>query len=290
MPFQRIGIVGTGLIGSSLGLAFRRLKPAPEVIGFDLSRDHALRALREKAVDRIARGLDEAVAGADLVLACVPVRAMKALLQELAPILKRGAVVSDTGSTKREVLAWSEEYLPPSVAFVGGHPMAGRLTTGEGDDAFVRFEQTAYCLTPSSATSPEAVERMTKLVEAIGAMPYFLDADEHDSLVAAVSHVPYLVASALMASVARDPSWREMSLIAAGGFATATRLVDADPRMYADICLTNRRHIARRLERLIEALERLRTEVERGDESLAERFAQARDLRARWLAESREHR
>lgn len=284
MVYKQVAIIGTGLIGMSLGAALRRLNPPPRVLGFDLSYDQAARAAREKAVDRMVRRLEDAVRGTELVVLCVPVRATKALFQELAPLLAAGTVVTDTGSTKREVLAWAEEYLPPGVAFVGGHPMAGRLTTGPNDLGLVHFEQTVYCLTPSPRAPAVAVEGVARLVEAIGAHPYFLDPDEHDSLVAAVSHVPYLAASALMASVAGDPSWREMSVVAAGGFAAATRLVEADPRVYADICLTNRRHIARHLRRLIDELGRLSDAIEHGDEGLEQRFAWAQEQRARWLA------
>ncbi|MBI4492742.1 MAG: prephenate dehydrogenase [Chloroflexi bacterium] len=284
MAFQRVAVIGTGLIGASLGLALRRLPSPPKVMGFDLSRERAVRALRDKAVDRLAGSLEEAVADADLVLVSVPVRAMQRVFQELAPLVKPGVVVSDTGSTKREVLAWAEEHLPSGVAFVGGHPMAGRLSNGPSDAPYARFEQTVYCLTPSASAPPQAVEGVAKLVEAIGAVPYFLDPEEHDGLVAAVSHMPYVAASALMSSVASDPGWREMQVVAAGGFATATRLVEGEARIFADICLTNRRSIARHLTRLIEELERVRDEIERGDEGLAERFTRTQELRAAWLA------
>lgn len=285
MAFRQIAILGTGLIGASLGAAIRRMPSPPRVVGFDLSREHAARAVREKALDRAVGSPGDAVREADLVVVSVPVRATKALFQELSPFLKPGTVVSDTSSTKREVLAWAEECLPPGVAFIGGHPMTGRLTSGAGNEGTVQFEGTVYCLTPSPSAPPEAVEAVAKLVEAIGAVPYFLDPEEHDSLVAAVSHLPYVAASALMSSVASDPGWREMGVLAAGGFVAATRLLEnGDPRMFADICLTNRRHVARQIERLIEELGRIRDEIEREDEGLADRFARAQELRARWLA------
>ena len=284
MPFQRIAIIGTGLVGASLGLAFKRLRQAPLVVGYDVEPRQADRAARDKAIDRVARTLDEAVRNADLVVLAVPARAIKALLQDIPPLLQAGAIVTDTGSTKREILTWAEEYLPEQVAFVGGHPMAGRLTSGATDSPYIQFAQTIYCLTPSARTPAKAVERVVALVQAIGAVPYFLDPDEHDSLVAAVSHVPYVLASALMHSLASDPAWREMSIVAAGGFATATKLAEGDPTVYADICLTNRRHIVRQLQRLITELEETRQAIERGDETLAERFARARDERATWLA------
>jgi prephenate dehydrogenase len=284
MPFKRIAIVGTGLIGRSLGVAFRRMNPAPHVVGFDLSRDNAMRAAREKATDVMVRSLGEAAQGSDLIVISVPVRAIRSVLQDLAPLVSQATVITDTGSTKREVLAWAEEYLPTGVAFVGGHPMAGKLTSGPDDEAPIQFAETIYCLTPSASAAPTAVEGVAGLVEAIGAVPYFLDPEEHDSLVAAVSHVPYLASVAMMCSAAGDPSWREMSVLAAGGFSAATRLVEADAKVFADICLTNRHNVARHLGSLIAELERLRTDIESGDEDLEQRFTRAQEDRLRWLA------
>ncbi|HLH24217.1 MAG TPA: prephenate dehydrogenase [Chloroflexota bacterium] len=284
MPVQRVAIIGLGLIGASLGLALHRLTPAPRVVGYDRSGDARTRAARRHAVDRTPWSLEETVEGADLVVLATPVRAVAPLLGTIAPYLAPGAVVTDTGSTKEQVMLSAAE-VAPQVAFVGGHPMAGKLTHGSADADAALFDGTVYCLTPTADTPPAAIQRVTELVEAVGARPHFLDAAEHDGLVAAISHLPYLLASTLMTAASADPGWREMAALAAGGFSTMTRLVEGEPEMYADICLTNREAIARQLDRYMEALGSLRAAVAAGDEGLRARFAAAREQHQAWLAQ-----
>src|SRR3954471_22854598 len=218
MPVQRVAIVGLGLIGASLGLALRRLSPAPRVVGYDRSRAVCTSAARRHAVDTVALlGPEEAVEGADLVILATPVRAVAPLLAAIAPHLAPGAVVTDTGSTKEQVVLSAAE-VAPQVAFIGGHPMAGRLTQGTDDADANLFQGTVYCLTPTADTPELAIRRMSEVVEAVGAQPHFLDAAEHDGLVAAISHLPYLLASTLMTCASTDAGWREMATLAAGGF------------------------------------------------------------------------
>jgi prephenate dehydrogenase len=284
MPFQRVAIVGLGLIGASLGLALHRLTPAPYVVGTDRNRDVRIRAARRHAVDRERGSLEETVEGADLVVLATPVRTVAPLLGEMAPYLAPDAVVTDTGSTKEQVVLAAAE-VAPQVAFVGGHPMAGKLTHGTDDADAALFDGTVYCLTPTADTPGIAINRVTEFVEAVGARPHFLDAAEHDGLVAAISHLPYLLSTTLMTAASTDAGWREMTALAAGGFATLTRLAEGEPEMYADICLTNREAIARQLDRYMDALADLRAAIAGGDEDLRARFAAARDAHQAWLVE-----
>jgi prephenate dehydrogenase len=284
MTSHRVAIVGLGLIGASVGLALHRLRPAPQVVGYDRDRDTARRAARGKAVDRVAADATAAAAEADLVVLATPVRAVPALLEELAPRIGANCVVTDTGSTKAQVVA-AAAAVAPQVAFVGGHPMAGRLTQGTDEAVATLFDGTVYCLTPTATTPPDAVARAVALVEAVGARPHFLAPAEHDGLVAAVSHLPYLLASTLMAVASDDPAWRELGALAAGGFATMTRLVEGEPAMYADICLTNREAILLRLDRFGAELAEIRAAIAAGDESLRERFGELRDRHQAWLRE-----
>ncbi|HZS02675.1 MAG TPA: prephenate dehydrogenase [Chloroflexota bacterium] len=283
MPEQRVAIIGLGLIGASLGLALRRLTPAPRIVGYDRSGEVRTRAARRHAVDRLAGSAEDAVEGADLVILATPVRAVPPLLAAIAPHLAPDAVVTDTGSTKEQVVLAAAE-VAPAVAFVGGHPMAGKLTHGTADADADLFQGAVYCLTPTADTPRAAVERVAALVEAVGARPHFLDAAEHDGLVAAISHLPYLLAATLMTAASTDAGWREMALLAAGGFATMTRLAEGEPEMYADICLTNREAITRQLDRYLDALAELRAAVAAGDEGLRARFAVAREQHQAWLA------
>ncbi|MFN8637522.1 MAG: prephenate dehydrogenase [Chloroflexota bacterium] len=284
IAFQQVTIIGIGLLGSSLGLALKRLTPAPRVIGCDLSGEARREASGKKAVDRATGNVIDAVQGSDLVVLATPVRAIEIVLRDIAPALAPGTVVTDTGSTKRQILDWAAQYLPSTVSFVGGHPMTGRNTAGTSGAAAELFANAVYCVSPPSSADAKAVENIVKMVEAIGSTPYFVEPDEHDGLVASISHLPYVMSTALMRIAATDRGWREAKTIAAGGFATATHLTDADPRMFADICLTNREQVSRQITRLIDELADLREAVDRGDEGLYDRFVGARQLHDEWLA------
>lgn len=284
IAFGQVAIIGTGLIGASLGLALKRLNPPPRVVGFDLSSDSRRAASSRKAVDKATGHLAEAVRDADLVVVATPVRAIELVFQEIAPLLRDGAVVTDTGSTKRRITEWAATHLPDRVSFVGGHPMTGRVTAGAYDASGDLFENTVYCIAPPTTADAKAVEQMVKLVEAIGAVAYFVEPNEHDGLVAGISHLPYILASALMRTVATDRGWREAKTVAAGGFATATQLAEGDPRMFADICLTNQEQVIRQIDRIADELADLRAAVAQSDESVFERFAESQGLHREWLA------
>ncbi|MGE3910519.1 MAG: prephenate dehydrogenase [Chloroflexota bacterium] len=283
IAFQQVTIIGTGLLGSSLGLALKRMNPAPRVIGCDLDGSARREASSKKAVDRATGNMVEAVRDSDLVIIATPVRAIELVLRDIAPALSPGTVVTDTGSTKRQILEWAAQYLPANVSFVGGHPMTGRNTAGTGGATADLFQNAVYCVSSPPSADAKAVENIVKMVEAIGSTPYFVEADEHDGLVASISHLPYLVSTTVMRIAAADRGWREAKTIAAGGFATATHLTDGDPRMYADICLTNKEQVSRQITRMIEDLEDLRTVIERGDEAIYDRFVAARQLHDEWL-------
>src|SRR5919197_1105910 len=271
MPFDRIAILGTGLIGSSFGLAIKASRPATLVVGYDASGDHTRRAQQLKAIDRRV-SLRDAVGEADLVVVSTPVGAMKALFEEIAPILRVETVVMDTGSTKAQVLTWAERLLPQGTPFVGGHPMAG--TTDSGPDAADAklFQGAVWCVVPGASASRGAIDNVVNLVESAGAVPYFLGADEHDGLVAAVSPLPYLLSVALIGHLGREGSWRETASVAAGGFAYATHLSDSNPRMFADIAATNRDNIVRRIELFIQELDDLRSAIASDSPELKDRF------------------
>ncbi|MFN8523352.1 MAG: prephenate dehydrogenase/arogenate dehydrogenase family protein [Chloroflexota bacterium] len=284
IAFGQVGIVGTGMIGQSLGLALKRLSPAPRVVGFDISSDSRRSALSNKAVDSVTNNLAEAVRDADLVVMAAPVRAIELGLRDVAPLLRPGCVVTDTASTKRQVLDWAAQYLPDSVSFVGGHPMTGRLTSGSAGPSADIFNNAVYCVTPPAASDATAVEKIVKMVEAIGCVAYFVEPDEHDGLVATISHLPYILSSSMMRVAATDRGWREARTIAAGGFSTSTALTENDPRMFADICLTNADQIGRQIDRYIEELQTVRTMIAAGDERIYDRFVEAQNQRFEWLA------
>jgi prephenate dehydrogenase len=281
--FQQVAIIGTGLIGASLGLALREALPGVHIMGFEPGADAQRTAARLKAVDGFAPSVPHAVRDAQLVIVATPVRSVEMVFRDMRNDLTMGAVVTDTASTKAQVEKWAQELLPEHVSFVGGHPMTGRLTSGTGDPVGTLFQQTVYCVVPSPSADTALVQRFVSLTEAIGSVPYFVDASEHDGLVAGISHLPYLVSSTLMRSVSQDQSWREMRTLAAGGFATATQLAASNPTMYTDICLTNREPVLRQLDQYIERLQALRQRIDRGDETILDEFNEAAAARETWI-------
>ena len=282
--FNRVAIIGLGLIGGSIGLALRKAKAVQQVAGYDLGRGVSDCARKMGAIDESYNALVDAVRGAELVILATPVGAMRALLQSIASSVTPGAVVTDVASTKLQVIGWAEEFLPSSVSFVGGHPMAGKEVSGvEAADASL-FHNRIYCLTPTACTRPAAINKVLALVEILGARVRFLEPAEHDGLVAGVSHLPFLASIALVNSVAESASWRDASLLAANGFRDISRLAAGSPEMYRDICLTNSDAITHWLDSYISSLISLRDRIATHDQSLSETFAKAQQTRLQWQA------
>jgi prephenate dehydrogenase len=284
IAFQEVAILGTGMIGSSLGLALKQLSPPPRIIGYDINSDSRRAANSAKAMDRVTGNIGEAVRAADLVIVSTPVRAIEIVFQEIAPLLRPDATVTDTASTKRQVLAWARQHLPPGTSFVGGHPMSGPNTAGTSGPSATIFNSAVYCVTPTPTADSKRVEQIVKMIEAIGSVAYYVDPDEHDGLVASISHLPYVLSATMMRVAATDRGWREARTIAAGGFAVATQLAEGDPRMWADICLTNPDQVGRQIDRMIESLEEVKEAMQHGDEGLYDRLLEAQNQRFEWLA------
>lgn len=285
--FNRVAIIGLGLIGGSIGLALHKAKAAQQIVGYDLGKGVSNEARKVGAIDQPFSTLADAVRGAELVVLATPVGAMRVLLQELSTTVTPGAVVTDVASTKVQVISWAEEYLPASVAFVGGHPMTGKELSGvEAADASL-FQERIYCLTPTARTSPAAINKVSTFVEALGARVRFLEPVEHDGQVAGVSHLPFVASIALMNTVAESAGWGDAALLASGGFRDMTRLAAGNPEMYRDICLSNSEALTRWLDDYIATLHRLRDRIAAHDKDLNETFTGARQLRLQWQSSNR---
>lgn len=282
--FNRVAIIGLGLIGGSMGLALHKARAAQQITGYDLAKGINDRARRIGAIDQPYAALADAVRGAELIILATPVGAMRSLLQNIATTASPGAVVTDVASTKVQVISWAEEFLPSNVSFVGGHPMAGKELSGVDAADAALFQNRIYCLTPTRRTSPNAIQKVSQLAEALGARVRFLEPAEHDGQVASVSHLPFVTAIALMNTVAEGPAWGDASLLAATGFRDATRLAAGNPEMYRDICLTNSEPLTRWLNEYITTLQGLRDRITAHDSSLNETFAKAQQLRQQWEA------
>jgi prephenate dehydrogenase len=260
---RRVAVVGTGLIGGSVGLALRRA--GVEVSGFDHDAERAARAKEVGAVDDVAATLAEAITGAEAAVVAVPVGAVGAIAAEA---LRAGvAAVTDVGSVKAPVLADVERVVPDlAPRFVGGHPMAGSEQDGiEGADADL-FLGATWVLTPTERTEPGAFTTIRGLVGDLGAEVVAVAPEHHDTLVAVVSHVPQLVATTLMDVAARSGEHHATLLrLAAGGFRDMTRIAAGHPGIWPDICVANRQAIVTALDDYVRALEQVRELVEDAD-------------------------
>ncbi len=265
----KVGIIGLGLIGGSMGLALKRagLRDT-EIIGFDRDRDVESRALKFGAVDRLARSLPELAAECAIIVIATPIISVEKVLRELAPHVKRGAVVTDTASTKGSVLKWALDILPQGVHFVGGHPMAGKEQSGLQAAEANLFDKRPYVVVPSVEAGSGAVNAVVGLAEAIGAQPFFLDADEHDAYAAAISHVPLVASVALFALARGSTAWPELAGMAGPAFRDLTRLASGQPEMSHDICLTNKQNISHWIDRYIGELRRLQDLIAGEDEEV----------------------
>lgn len=283
---ERIAIVGLGLIGGSLGLALRaaRLKDI-ELVGWDKWTDVVTKAQKLGAIDRGEPSLERAVRDAALVIVATPVLAMRRIFQEIGPLLREGAIVTDTASTKAVVQQWAKEFLPAHVSFVGGHPMAGKENAGLDAAEAGLFKDKAYCVAPAITASEGAVKAVLGLISAIGGRPVFVDPEEHDSYVAGISHLPIILSTALFRMARSSVAWPELANLASSGFRDMTRLASGQPEMSHDICITNRENVIHWLDRFIGELRRFRDMMSDGaDDELYKTFATAQMDREAFLA------
>jgi prephenate dehydrogenase len=266
---RRLAIVGLGLLGGSLAKAARAESLAREIVGVGRRKGSLEPALADGAVDRITTDVAEGVAGADLVVLATPVATLEAQLPAVWRAAADGALVTDVGSAKARIVRRAEALAAERpLAFVGGHPMAGSNLAGYGVSRADLFRGALVIVTPTERTSAEAVKRTTELWEAVGGRVMSLDPVTHDRAVAAVSHLPHLVADALVDAVARmDPQFFD---VAARGFKDTTRIAASDPVMWRDIFEQNREALAESLAAFRAALGDLETLVRSGDSARIE--------------------
>jgi prephenate dehydrogenase len=262
-----------------------------EVVGHDREPTVASKARKLNAVDSTAWNLINATERADLVILAVPISSVRATLEAMGPDLKEGCLVIDTCSVKRPVLDWADELLPPTVSFVGGNPIVhlpesepGKNGPDLASDAL--FKNRMFCLCPSTRTSPEAVQLASDLVSTLGAQPYFLDADEHDGLVAGVEHLPLALSAALLNTVSQSPGWREMRKVAGDTFVRASDLSGSATDALREMSLRNADNMTRWIDDAIRKLYELRNAIREGDEELLSKlFSDALDNRERWIVD-----
>ena len=279
-----VAIIGLGLIGGSIGLALRQgKKPGWEIVGYSRRQETVTKASSSGVIERGVTNLKDAVKQAELVIIATPVLTVKEIFSEIAPHLPSGCMVTDTASTKVQVMKWAEEILPPTADFIGGHPMAGKETYGIQAAEAELFRGCTYCLTSSKKASPKSIDTVTGMVKKLGAIPFFIDAQEHDNLVAGISHLPMLLSAALVSLTTKNPSWSKMSKLAASGYHDLSRLASGNPEVSAHICFSNQGAIVNWIDKFSQELERYRQLVAEGDKRLEQAFTEASKARQEWL-------
>ncbi|MEM7129839.1 MAG: prephenate dehydrogenase [Chloroflexota bacterium] len=278
-----VAVVGLGLMGASLCMDLIKYGLCREVRGIARRTETVLQAYRSGAVDLATNDLHTGVLGADIVLLATPVRTIVSMLEEIGPLLWPGAVIMDMGSTKSEICC-AMEKLPSTLQPIGGHPMTGKETAGFESAQADLYQGATWVLTPLERTSHEAVTLSTELVQAVRANPVVLPAERHDRLVASISHLPFLIASALVHAVdgvgVDDPRVWDL---AAGGFRDTSRVAASDTRMFLDILMTNRGAILEQLDSFSQQVDGLRALLHESDEeSLRQTLSKSKEMRTAW--------
>lgn len=280
--YDRVALIGLGLIAGSMALAIRRAGLASEVVGTSNDPAHREEARAIGLCDRIADTSAEAVKGADLVVLCVPVGAMAQVAREIAPHLKAGATVSDVGSVKGAVIDAVAPHLSPTVNFVPAHPLAGTEQSGPGAGFAELFDDRWCLLIPQNGASPESIAKLRGLWEGMGSHVEEMDADHHDLVLAVTSHTPHLIAYTMVgvADDLRRVTDSEVIKYSAAGFRDFTRIAASDPTMWRDVFLTNKDATLEILGRFTEELFALQRAIRTGDGAqLHDYFTRTRAIR-----------
>ncbi len=269
VQFGTVAIVGVGLIGGSLGMALKARRLADRVIGVGRSQERLNAALALGAIDLGLTDLSEGLAEADVIVLCTTVGHIIGTLPETLTQVKSGAVVTDVGSTKGAIMAAAHG----NARFVGGHPMAGSEQTGVEAATPYLFEEATWAITPSAATDPDALHIVEMLAREVGATTLTLSPGAHDAMLAVTSHLPHVLASALMRQAAAVQGiYAETDQLSAGSFADATRVAASSPELWRDVCLSNRDALLAAFSGFRAELAVLEAAVAAGDASAIEAF------------------
>jgi cyclohexadieny/prephenate dehydrogenase len=281
MSFERVAIIGLGLLGGSIGLAVRQHLPGIASIGYDSDPQVRLRAAERGLAQTICESAAEAVADADLVILCVPVGAMAEAGREIADALAPGALVSDVGSSKQTVSNALAQALPGHCV-IPAHPVAGTEDSGP-DAGFASLFHHRWCIvTPPEGADPAKVAALVEFWESLGAMVDTMDVEHHDLVLAVTSHIPHLIAYTIVgtASELENVTRSEVIKYSAGGFRDFTRIAASDPTMWRDVFLHNRDAVLEMLDRFLTDLALMREAIRAGDgETMFDTFSRTRSIR-----------
>ena len=277
---KTIGFIGLGLIGGSLARSIRRSEPSWHLMAYSHTRSTLDEALADGVIDEACAQDDPRFGACDIIVLCAPVQTNIDYLPFLRSVMKDTCILTDVGSVKGEMTEAVREAGLIS-RFIGGHPMAGSEKTGYANSTDYLLENAYYFLTPTEHNSEEDIRTCVSLVETVRALPVLLSPEQHDFIVAGVSHLPHIVASSLVNTVRKlDDTDEHMRTVAAGGFRDITRIASSSPVMWEQICLSNQAEITRVLDAFIDTLQDARSLVCAGDgEALNRMFAASRDYR-----------
>jgi prephenate dehydrogenase len=282
---MKLAVIGVGLIGGSFALALKQAKLASQVVGVGRDPANLKLALERGAIDLIAADAAAAARGADLILVSTPVGQYPKVF---ASLTDAKAVITDAGSTKRDVVAAARKALAKKISqFVPAHPIAGAEKSGVAAASAELFRGKRVVLTPLSENDERAIQVVESAWSACGARISRMDPDEHDAVLAAVSHLPHLLAFALVHELARRENSAQLFSFAAGGFRDFTRIASSHPEMWRDICIANRDRLLHELKSYSSELGSVQKLLEAGDGAALEKlFASARDARNKWIQSS----
>jgi cyclohexadieny/prephenate dehydrogenase len=280
--YQKVALIGLGLIAGSMAHAMRRDGLAGEIVGTARSAETRDVAREIGLCDRVVDSASEAVEGADLGVLAVPVGAMERVAEEIAPHLAPGTTITDVGSVKKDVIDSVGPHLPEGVHFIPGHPLAGTEHSGPRSGFAELFENRYTLLTPAEGSAPEAVAKLRALWEGMGANVEEMDAEHHDLVLAVTSHTPHLIAYTMVgvADHLRRVTESEVIKYSAAGFRDFTRIAASDPTMWRDVFLTNKEAVLDILGRFTEELFVLQRAIRMGDgDALHDYFTRTRAIR-----------
>jgi prephenate dehydrogenase len=286
VQFQKIAIIGVGLLGGSLGLAIKQRKLASKVDGYVRRTASISECEKFGVVDRATQEIKCAVENADLIILCTPLSRMLELSEQMLPALKPGAIVTDVGSVKVSVVQELQAlFATAKVRFIGSHPMAGGEKVGVQFSKADLFQDAVCVVTPTANSDSQAFEVVENFWKAIGSRVVKLRPETHDELVSRSSHLPHVIAAELANYVLSPTHAKEQALLCANGFRDTTRIASGSPEMWRDISLANQKNLSRVLGVFIEGLEEFRHALDSGDTKVIEEFFEkAKQRRDAWRA------
>jgi len=286
LEIRKLVIFGVGLIGGSFAAVLRKTKKVKHIVGMGRGRENLEHALKLGLIDEVGGDVALALNGADFVLLAVPMGQMPQIFSAIEPYLGANAVVTDVGSTKGNVVLAARAILGEKFSrFVPAHPVAGAEHSGAGAARHDLFTGKKIIITPEPETEQQALRQVIAAWEACGAEIVMLTYVEHDQALAAVSHLPHVLAYSLVGMIATQPNAEQLFGFAAGGFKDFTRIASSSTEMWRDICIGNRDALLRYLNAYQLQLEQMTAFLETGDaDAIARTFAKAREARERWLA------